>query len=64
MTSTFIHITNQEQLDLNVKDCKKLQKQIEKLQEKMNKTIKNYNNIAFSIKMVTSEYENILPEYK
>jgi hypothetical protein len=62
--TTFIHITNQQELDLNLQDCIKLQKQIEKIQKKLNKTIEEYNNKAFSISLCTEEYKNILKTIK
>ena len=62
--TTIINITNQTELDLNVQDCKKLQKQIQKLQEKLNKTIEEYNNKAYSISICTEEYKDILPTIK
>jgi hypothetical protein len=43
-----------------LQDCIKLQKQIEKIQKKLNKTIEEYNNKAFSISLCTEEYKDIL----
>ena len=62
--TTIINITNQSELDSNVQDCKKLQIEIAKLQEKLNKTIEEYNNKAYSISLCTEEYKNILPTIK
>ena len=61
---TIINITNQQELDLNVQNCIKLQKQIEKLQKKLNKTIEEYNNKAYSILLCTEEYKDILKTIK
>lgn len=63
MTS-IINITNQEELDLQVQDCKKLQKEIQKLQEKLNNAIELYNNKAYSISVCTDEYKDLLPTIK
>ncbi len=62
--TTIINITNQQELDLNVQNCIKLQKQIEKLQKKLNKTIEEYNNKAYSISLCTEEYKDILKTIK
>jgi hypothetical protein len=64
MTNSIINITTQSELDLNVQDCKKLQKEIQKLQSKLNKTIENYNIKAYSIFLCTDEYKNELPILK
>jgi|688.fasta_scaffold901168_2 DNA-binding protein YbaB len=61
---TIINITNQQELDSNVQDCKKLQKQIQKLQKKLNNSIQEYNNKSYSISICTLEYKDLLPTIK
>lgn len=62
MTNEFINITNEQELNLNLNDCKKLQKEIEKLEKKIKETMFIYNQKAFAINMVTDKHR--LQEYK
>ena len=64
MTSSIVNITNQKELDLQVQVCKKLKKEIEKLQEKLNKNIKQYNNTVYWVNVATDEYKDLLPTIK
>lgn len=64
MTSSNIYITNQQELDLQVQDCLKLQKKIKKIQKKLNNTIELYNNKSYSIYLCTDEYKDLLPTIK
>lgn len=64
MKSSIVNITNQQELDLQVQDCLKLQKEIKKIQDKLNKTIELYNNKSYSIYLCTDEYKDLLPTIK
>ena len=64
MASSIINITNQQELDLQIEDCLRLQEEIKKMQEQLNKTIELYNNKSYSIFLCSDAHKDLLPTIK
>lgn len=62
MKLTFIETTDEQQINWNMQDCCKLEKEIEKLELRLKDTIRIYNSKADDIHKLTKKYQ--LPIYK
>lgn len=62
MKLTFIETTDEQQINWNMQDCCKLEKEIEKLELRLKETIKYYNSKANVVHQLTNKYQ--LPIYK
>jgi hypothetical protein len=62
MKLTFIETTDEQQINWNMQDCCKLEKEIKKLQLRLEETISIYNEKADTIHNLTNKYK--LPIYK
>jgi hypothetical protein len=62
MKLTFIETTDEQQINWNMQDCCKLEKEIKKLQLRLEETISIYNEKAGTIHNLTNKYK--LPIYK
>lgn len=62
MALTFIETTEEQQVNWNISDCAKLEKEIEKLELRLKESIRIYNSKAATVHKLTKKYT--LPIYK
>ena len=62
MKLTFIETTDEQEINWNMQDCCKLEKEIEKLELRLKETNRIYNSKANTVHQLTNKYK--LPIYK
>lgn len=62
MALTFIETTEEQEVNWNISDCAKLEKEIEKLELRLKESIRVYNSKADTVNKLTNKYK--LPIYK
>jgi hypothetical protein len=62
MALTFIETTEEQEVNWNIGDCAKLEKEIEKLELRLKESIRIYNSKADTVHKLTNKYK--LPIYK
>jgi hypothetical protein len=57
MSLSFIETTDEQEVNWNMSDCSKLEKEIEKLELRLKESIRVYNSKADAIHKLTNKYK-------